>query len=88
MSRDPGPSDLERIVDALERIANALERRERRTSTGPLARVDVRQIPCPTCKAAAGEPCQGRRGARTGHHNDRVRAARDVWRAIAARGGR
>ena len=36
----------------------------------------VRRAACPRCHAAAGEPCQGRRGPRVSHHIERVEV---VW---------
>lgn len=35
----------------------------------------TRRYACPRCEAAAGEPCQGRRGSRKSHHIERVWSA-------------
>lgn len=46
--------------------------RPRRFVRWPLPREVVRRFRCAACGAAPGEPCQGRRGDRVGHHQARV----------------
>lgn len=46
----------------------------------------VRRRPCPTCAAAAGQPCRGRRGDRRSHHLARAQLALSKPMSAAPKG--